>query len=198
LTSRIYSILNKVDKQLLKSLFINIYFKLFIYINDTRQFLGKVLRQTSAELIINVDEKLEIYVDKQRLQQLFINLIQNAINAGGQGVLIQITAKNCIPHSTIIPDNAEVIGNASCVKGENSNCVEIIISDNGPGIADNHLSKIFDPFYTTSEPGHGVGLGLFIVQEIVQEHDGCLAIASTLHKGTDIIILLPSKEHGNA
>jgi two-component system, NtrC family, sensor kinase len=173
-------------------------YNLLQIINDTRQFLGKVLRQSAANLIINVEEKLEINVDKQRIQQLFINLIQNALNAGGQGVHIQISAKTCTPNSTIIPDNAEVVGNVSCVKRENSDCVEIIISDNGPGIADNHLSKIFDPFYTTSEPGHGVGLGLFIVQEIVQEHNGCLAIASTLHKGTKIIILLPVEEDNNA
>ena len=173
-------------------------YNLLQIINDTRLFLGKVLRQSSADLIINVEEKLEINADKQRIQQLFINLIQNALNAGGQGVQIQVSAKTCTASSTIIPDDAEAVGNLLCVKRENGDCVEIIISDNGPGIADNHLSKIFDPFYTTSEPGHGVGLGLFIVQEIVQEHNGCLAITSTLHKGTKIIILLPVEAHNDA
>lgn len=164
-------------------------------INDTRLFLGKVLRQSSAELSIDVEESQVVSVDKQRIQQLFINLIQNALNAGGKGVKIQISAKNCTSHSTMIPDNAEVIGSLSCAKGDDGDCIKIIISDNGPGIDNAHLSKVFDPFYTTSEQGHGVGLGLFIVQEIVQEHDGCLAIASTLHKGTQVIIILPKVEH---
>ena len=168
-------------------------YKLLQIINDTRLFLGKVLRQSSAQLDINVAKDLLLNVDKQRIQQLFINLIQNALNAGGFGVQIQISAIKCTPHSRMIPDSAEVIGNLSCVMEGNGDCIEIIISDNGPGIADTHLSKVFDPFYTTSESGHGVGLGLFIVQEIVQEHDGCLAIASTLNKGTQVIILLPAE-----
>jgi signal transduction histidine kinase len=66
------------------------------------------------------------------------------------------------------------------------------VSDSGPGIAPEALSKVFDPFYTTNEPGHGTGLGLFIVQEIVREHDGCLAIESIQGKGTSVIILLPA------
>ena len=58
--------------------------------------------------------------------------------------------------------------------------VEIIVSDNGPGIPTDILSKVFDPFFTTSEPSQGVGLGLYIVQEILHEHDGCLAIVSKI------------------
>ncbi|MCP3670548.1 MAG: hypothetical protein GY814_08965 [Gammaproteobacteria bacterium] len=48
--------------------------------------------------------------------------------------------------------------------------------------------------FTTSDPGQGVGLGLFIVQEIVREHDGCLAIASRPGEGTQVIVLLPGEE----
>jgi signal transduction histidine kinase len=71
-----------------------------------------------------------------------------------------------------------------------------MVADNGPGIPAENLSRIFDPFFTTNEPGRGVGLGLFIVQEIVKEHDGCLAIVSQPGAGTQVIILLPEEDSG--
>ena len=140
---------------------------------------------------------LELDVDKQRIQQLFINLIQNALHAGGQGVLISISATLCNRGVSMIPDGAEVAGNLKCITDYDGQFAEILVSDNGPGIPGKSISRIFDPFFTTSEPGHGVGLGLYIVQEIVREHDGCLAIASKRGKGTRVIVLLPVEESNN-
>jgi len=94
----------------------------------------------------------------------------------------------------MIPDGAEVAGDLKCVNDYDSSFIEILVSDNGPGIPADNLSKIFDPFFTTNEPGYGAGLGLYIVQEIMQEHDGCLAIASRPGKGTQVILLLPVEE----
>ena len=53
-----------------------------------------------------------------------------------------------------------------------------MIKDYGPGIPQEILSKIFDPFFTTKDVGKGSGLGLFIVHEIIEEHDGCIAVDS--------------------
>jgi signal transduction histidine kinase len=94
----------------------------------------------------------------------------------------------------LVPDGAEVAGNLKCIKDKENKYVEILVTDNGPGIPAENLSKVFNPFYTTSEPGHGAGLGLYIVQEIVNEHGGCVAISSEAGKGTQVIVLLPAEE----
>jgi signal transduction histidine kinase len=95
---------------------------------------------------------------------------------------------------SMIPEGAEVAGDLKCITDYDGRFIEILVADDGPGIPGERLSRVFDPFFTTSEPGHGVGLGLFIVQEIVREHGGCLAIASRPGKGTQVIVLLPGKE----
>ena len=166
-------------------------------LNETQIIIGKALAQYSATLRINMPADLELDVDKQRIQQLFINLIQNALHAGGQGVRISISATLCNRGVSMIPDGAEVAGNLKCITDYDGQFAEILVSDNGPGIPGKSISRIFDPFFTTSEPGHGVGLGLYIVQEIVREHDGCLAIASKRGKGTRVIVLLPVEESNN-
>ncbi|MET0048086.1 MAG: ATP-binding protein [Sedimenticola sp.] len=170
--------------------------KLLDLVDETKIIIGKTLRQYLADLTITIPDDLMLEVDKQRIQQLFINLIQNALHAAGEGVNVRISAMVCERGTSMIPDGAEVAGNLKCINDSDSQFVEIIVADDGPGIPVESLSKVFDPFFTTSQPGQGVGLGLFIVQEIVREHDGCLAIASRPGKGTQIIVLLPSKDLG--
>jgi signal transduction histidine kinase len=128
------------------------------------------------------------------MQQLFINLIQNALHAAGEGVHLRISALLCEKGVSKIPEGAEIAGNLKCINDSDERFVEILIADDGPGIPKEILSKVFDPFFTTREPGQGVGLGLYIVQEIVREHDGCLAVASRPEKGTRVILLLPIEE----
>jgi signal transduction histidine kinase len=167
---------------------------LLTLINEIQVILGKSLRQYSAELAINVPDDLELDVDKQRIQQLFINLIQNALHASGQGVHIRISAALCNRGVSMVPEGAQVAGNLKCITNYEGQFIEMLVSDDGPGIPNESLSKIFDPFFTTSEPGRGVGLGLYIVQEIVREHDGCLAITSRQGMGTQVIVLIPASE----
>jgi hypothetical protein len=78
----------------------------------------------------------------------------------------------CEPGMSMFPDNAEVAGDLKCLTDYQGRFIEILVSDDGPGIPSEQLSKVFNPFYTTSEPGHGVGLGLYIVQEIVGAANG--------------------------
>jgi signal transduction histidine kinase len=163
-------------------------------INETQLIIGKTIHQFSAKLTLDIPDDLMLQVDKQRMQQLFINLIQNAMHAGGQGVHVEIGARLCTRDTLMIPDGAEVTGNFECITDYAGSFIEILVADDGPGIPKDNLSNVFDPFFTTSDPGHGVGLGLFIVQEIVREHDGCLAIASLPGNGTQVIMLLPDKE----
>lgn len=163
-------------------------------IEETGMILGKSLSRQGVTLETDVPADLELAVDKQRIQQLFINLVQNAMNATDGKLTIRIEAGIRNAASMQVPPDAEVAGDIKCLSRREGTLVEIRVSDTGPGIEPDALAKVFDPFYTTSEPGHGTGLGLFIVQEIVREHDGCLAIESIYGQGTSVIILLPPGE----
>jgi len=141
-------------------------------INETRFMINKPLSEYAAELQVNVSEKILLNVDKQRIQQLFINLLQNALQAGGKGTHITITATNRSGGRSMLAVDAEVVGNLANLMNSQARFVEILVTDDGPGIKQEMISKVFDPFYTTSQPGKGVGLGLYIVQEIIKNMTG--------------------------
>ncbi len=141
-----------------------------------------VLRQIADDLVLSGD--------KQRLQQVFFNLIGNAVEAlGGEGELV-IAARRLDAQAASDPRPGLVFGKHVC----SEEAVEIEIRDNGPGIPADILPRIFDPFFTTKEVGLGLGLGLFIVFEIVEEHGGCIAVASEVGKGTAFLVRLPVGE----
>ncbi len=147
---------------------------------------------TNITIALNIPEEITIYVDKQRMQQAFLNLIKNAIDSMGDTGDIHIEAAR---HNAIdkIEVEAEIFNylkyHGKCTLEEDT--VDIIIKDSGPGIPQELLSRIFDPFFTTKDVGKGSGLGLFIVHEIIEEHDGCIAVDSKLNEGTTFLIRLP-------
>ena len=75
------------------------------------------------------------------------------------------------------------------------NYVKIEFRDTGCGIHPDNLSKIFDPFYTTSERGKGTGLGLSSVYGTIQEHHGVITVLSEVGKGTTFLLYLPSSDN---
>jgi len=164
------------------------------HINKTKLILQKLITQHNASLTVNIADDITIFADQQRIQQLIINIIQNALLATKDRIVIEIAAKYCHRCITAIENSAEIVGNLECMIESDSRYVEICITDSGPGIPDSIISKIFDPFFTTREPGRGVGLGLYIVKEIVTEHNGCLAVFSGAESGTKVTIILPENE----
>jgi PAS domain S-box-containing protein len=110
-----------------------------------------------------------VVADRDRLEQVFLNLIVNAADAMPNGGTLSVR---------IDQPSAEL--------------VEIAIEDTGIGIEPRHLDRIFDAFYTTKERGKGTGLGLLVSQRIVREHGGALRVHSELGKGTRFTISLPS------
>ncbi len=157
-------------------------------IEQTLRFIkGEV--PATVTLTIDVPEDLVLLADKQRLQQAFLNLIKNALQAiAGQGAIV-ISAKRYSP----TPATEERTAFFSGCRVEND-AVDITIQDSGPGIAPEVLPRIFDPFFTTKDVGKGMGLGLFIVYQVIDEHEGCIAASSEAGKGTTFLIRLPLGE----
>ena len=110
-----------------------------------------------------------------KLNQVFMNLLTNSIQAGASKLQI---ATRYLPQSE---------GGA---EGEND-LIEIVITDNGKGISPEILPNIFDPFYTTKDVGEGTGLGLSISKGIVEQHHGTIHVQSEVGEGTEIKLLLP-------
>jgi signal transduction histidine kinase len=144
---------------------------------------------------MNIPDDLEIIADKQRIQQAFLNLLKNAVEAIVEEGAVTVSARK---HRAIDKADEETgIINYLRYHGKctlEDDTVDIEIRDTGIGIPPEHIQKVFDPFFTTKDVGKGSGLGLFIVHEIIEEHDGCLAVDSEPGKGTAFIIRLPLKE----
>ncbi len=130
----------------------------------------KILKQQINEKItIEKDTAYnpEIYCNPGQLNQVFVNIIMNALQALEQDGTITIKT---------FKQNSKLL---------------ITISDDGPGIEDQIISKIFDPFFTTKDVNKGTGLGLSISYSIIQSHGGRLSVDSIVGKGTMFIIELP-------
>lgn len=145
----------------------------------------KVIREIGKDLP-------DVLVDKRRMEQVFINIFLNAIEAmssGGNLFLRTYQAKLNEPRNGVgerVEDYFKL--------GEMALVIEI--EDTGVGISPDNLKKIFDPFFTTKDPGKGTGLGLSVAKNILIMHKGLIEIESQLEKGTKVIITLKISEGG--
>lgn len=153
--------------------------------DSLRLIKGQIPAHVSIDTAI--PEDLVISGDKQRLQQVLFNLISNALSALEGAGEVFIAAR---PMTLPCPADALVFGQC---QGAGA-AIEIEIRDNGHGIAPEILPRIFDPFFTTKDVGRGLGLGLFVVFEIIEEHGGCIAVKSTPGQGSTFLIRLPVQE----
>ncbi|WP_193771174.1 sensor histidine kinase [Candidatus Magnetaquicoccus inordinatus] len=135
----------------------------------------------------HIPPELKLLGDRQRLQQLFLNLLSNAIDAIPAAGAIHFRSL-LPPDPTLHPDD---LLRSSCQRLRDRPWCEIRVDDNGSGIAPAILERIFDPFFTTKPPGKGSGLGLAVVFEIIEEHQGAILAESTPGEGTSLRIALP-------
>lgn len=162
-------------------------------IEETIQFI-KGQMPANISITISVADGIVIFADKQRIQQVFLNLIKNAIDAMSPGegaIMIKAEKRRAMDD---IEDEKTGITNYLKYRGKctlDQDTVDIELRDTGPGIPLDIINKIFDPFFTTKDVGKGSGLGLFIVHEIIEEHDGCIAVDSEPGKGSAFLIRLP-------
>src|SRR5215471_13127758 len=137
-------------------------------IDDTIQLLEAQLRNTEIEVVRSyADELPPAFGDGPKLQQVLMNLILNARDAMPQGGRLEISTE----------------------ADEDSAVIEV--HDTGLGIAPEHLSKIYDPFFTTKQIGKGTGLGLAVSYGIIRDHGGHINVESKLGEGTRFQITLP-------
>jgi len=141
---------------------------------DLKQSLEEILslidyklKNMNIRLALELEPVPPINAQGERLQQVFINIILNALDAMPQGGELRIRLS--------LEDGAEVVR----------------ISDTGTGIKPEHRSRIFDPFFTTKGVGKGTGLGLSISYAIVKEHDGRIDVQSEVGRGSTFTITLP-------
>jgi len=140
---------------------------------DIHQLLNEVIHLsdpgcTEKDVIIERemgDEPILVQGDKDKLTQVFLNLIKNSSEAMTKGGKITVTSR--------LTDDS----------------VQITVSDEGPGVSEALIDKLFSPFVTTKK--HGSGLGLAISKRIVEDHNGKILAKSAEGEGTQILITLP-------
>jgi signal transduction histidine kinase len=115
-----------------------------------------------------------VQIPPSRLKQILVNLLLNAADA-----------------------MADAPGEVTISVSARDGRVEISVRDTGPGIPPEVLERIFDPFYTTKDPGSGTGLGLFMAHQVIQRYNGGISVHSVPGEGTTFILeLSPEEIHG--
>jgi signal transduction histidine kinase len=136
-------------------------------LRDVTVFLEKEAEYRSINIKWEIQEGLRLKSDRGQLQQVFLNIVNNALEAVQDGGRIEISARKL-----------------------DSGSLAVIVEDNGEGISKDNLKRIFEPFYTT-RPGAGSGLGLSVTRGIVKKLGGDIRVESEYGKGTRFTIVLP-------
>jgi PAS domain S-box-containing protein len=146
-------------------------------IRDVFKVLGQQLRLHQVDVRLELAENLPpIMADHNRLEQVFINLVTNALDAIDEKI------------EKMGPEVDRSIIIKSFLKDEQ---VVVMVSDTGIGISDNIREKIFEPFFTTKEVGRGTGLGMSISYGIVRDYGGTIDVKSEVDVGTTIELRFP-------
>jgi signal transduction histidine kinase len=138
-------------------------------VRHTCELVRPTLDAAGIALLAAVEPGLPpLEVDAGQVEQCLLNLVTNAIDATPRGGTLEVLAR----------------------AGENG--VELEVADTGCGIDPDLLSRVFEPLFTTKQPGKGTGLGLAIVREVVAAHGGTVAVDSGPGRGTRVTLRLPA------
>lgn len=144
-------------------------------VQDFEPILRRTLREDVELVCTYGSEPCLVQADPGRLEQVLMNLAVNAMDAlpGGGRLELSVTAE---------------------VSGQEQRQAHLRIRDDGPGIPDGIIDHVCDPYFTTKAPGHGFGLGLSAVRDIVLQYGGTLAVRNHEQGGCEVTILLPCTE----
>jgi two-component system NtrC family sensor kinase len=142
-----------------------------LLLEEILKIAGNEISLKKISLQKHIEPELpKIRGNKQGLQQVFFNLVINAVQA--------------------MENEGRLIVRAVC---DETKRLIISIQDSGMGIAEKDLPHIFDPFFTTKEVGHGTGLGLSVSYGIIKKHGGRITVESQTGKGTTFTVILPGR-----
>jgi two-component system NtrC family sensor kinase len=143
---------------------------------ETVSFVEREAGYDNITIVKNLGSNLPgTMTDGPQLQQVFLNLINNAIDAVGHGGKVELSSK---------------------MSGDGKLVLEF--ADSGPGIKPENIKQIFDPFFTTKDPGKGTGLGLYISYDIIQKLGGSITVANRKGGGAIFTIVLPVISFGES
>jgi signal transduction histidine kinase len=140
-------------------------------LRETLAFLAEKLRANAVEVALELPARATLRGSADKLQQLFINLVMNAIDA--------------------MPSGGKL---AVLVRELDADRIEVVVRDSGHGMAPETVARIFEPFYSTKGQGRGSGLGLVVAQGIVSDHGGSMEVSSALGRGTAFTMTFPRAE----
>ncbi len=137
-------------------------------LNQTIELLANYARINNIDIQTDLDSHIPIIAsDQAQLQQVFLNLISNAIDAISKDGLVEITSRRTDSH------------------------IVVAVSDNGPGISKEIQGKVFEPFFTTKQTGKGTGLGLWVSYNIIEKMGGTIFLKSDRGKGSTFTVQIP-------
>ncbi len=140
---------------------------LSVLVQDCSVLLRPEAALQNVTIEVAVPREFKVHIDADRIIQLLLNLMKNAIQAMPDGGLLAVGLQ------------------------QKSGYVHISIRDNGAGIPPEHLHRIFEPFWTSK--AQGTGLGLALCRKVAEEHGGRLTVESTVGTGTEFVVSLPVK-----
>ncbi|MCK5543301.1 MAG: GHKL domain-containing protein [Desulfobacterales bacterium] len=145
-----------------------------VFLREVIDLMGREAKSDGIKFISLLDDNLpSILTDPSQLQQVFLNFINNAIDAHEDKGFGTIILSTCLTKDTT--------------------GIVITVEDTGSGIKNEDIGKIFDPFFTTKAPGRGTGLGLSICYSIVKQLGGNIHVESEIGKGTLFTLTFPFK-----
>lgn len=132
-----------------------------------RELVASHLQLHDASIELDLGDLPELRLDANAMESAMVNLMRNAAESGRLGVAVSIRTRL------------------------ESGAVTVEVSDDGPGIAPEHIDHVFDPFYSTKRADKGTGLGLSLVHNTITDHGGTIGVTSRVGEGTTFEIRLP-------
>lgn len=145
----------------------------------------------NIEIQLNIAEKIyPILCNKTQINQVILNLCKNAIDAMPDmgGVLTVEIYNEIVEHSSAKPHPSLKAGRYA----------KLVVDDNGIGMDENTLERLFEPYYTTKPIGKGTGIGMAVVHGIIKRHNGFIDVHSRLNRGTTVTVFFPAHEANHA
>lgn len=148
-------------------------------VESVRELLSPLLEERGVELaVVSALRDAPVRGSEIQLEQALSNLISNAVDATGDGGRVEIEIGRM--------ERSSAVGAAS------RSMLAVQVRDQGPGVPEERVPRLFEPFFTSKPEGSGTGLGLWITQGIVHDHEGRIEFANLTGGGACFTVLLPS------